>query len=269
MDDRSRAQSLRRRADTPATRCRRHAQVNAICCSRATAASCPVQHRRAGCCISMVAAGGSQESARMTTSKRFAVIASASGNGKTTLGQELARRLAVPFVQLDALVHGPDWVETPDAVLRDQLRPILASDGWVIDGTYQRKLGDLVLRKADTIVWLDLPLWVWLPRLVRRTRRRLRGREQLWNGNRESLRGALLGWDSLFVYALRSHIQRRREWPRLLAEYEVVRLCTRREVAAFLADAATTSSSWSRHPAGASCQRDGWSPDWLRSPRGV
>ena len=174
-------------------------------------------------------------------SKRITVIASASGNGKTTLGRELALRLEVPFVELDALVHGPGWTETPDEVLRDQLRPILASDGWVIDGTYQRKLGDVVLGAADTIVWLDLPVWVWLPRLARRTWRRLRDREQLWNGNRESLRSALLGWDSLFVYALRAHIRRRREWPRSLAPYDVIRLCTRDEVARFLEDATNTT----------------------------
>jgi hypothetical protein len=31
------------------------------------------------------------------------------------------------------------------------------SDGWVLDGSYQGKLGDLVLHRADTIVWLDQP----------------------------------------------------------------------------------------------------------------
>jgi shikimate kinase len=46
--------------------------------------------------------------------RRVAIIASASGNGKTTLGRELAARLDVPFVELDALVHGPGWTETPD-----------------------------------------------------------------------------------------------------------------------------------------------------------
>jgi adenylate kinase family enzyme len=50
--------------------------------------------------------------------RRVAIIASASGNGKTTLGRELARRLDVPFVELDALVHGPGWTETPDDELR-------------------------------------------------------------------------------------------------------------------------------------------------------
>ena len=104
--------------------------------------------------------------------RKVAVIASASGNGKTTVGRELACRLDVPFVELDALVHGAGWVETPNDELRARVEPIVASDGWVIDGSYQRKLGDLVLRAADVVVWLDLPMRVWLPRLIRRSARR-------------------------------------------------------------------------------------------------
>ena len=45
----------------------------------------------------------------MTTSKRFAVTASASGNGKTTLARELARRLDVPTL----LVYGDRDVRAP------------------------------------------------------------------------------------------------------------------------------------------------------------
>lgn len=163
------------------------------------------------------------------------VIASASGNGKTTLGRELARRLDVPFVELDALVHGPNWVETPDDELRAQVEPVVLSDGWVIDGTYRNKLGDLVLDAADVVVWLDLPIRVWLPRLARRTVRRIGGREQLWNDNRESLITAVWGRESLFAWALRSHFRRRREWPDALARYPVFRLRTTDEVTAFVA----------------------------------
>src|SRR5215218_3376261 len=119
--------------------------------------------------------------------RRVAIIASASGNGKTTLGRTVAQRLGVRFVELDPLVHGPNWAETPDDELRRTLGPILAEDGWVIDGDYEHKLGSLVLDAADTIVWLDLPIRVWLPRLARRTARRISGREALWNGNRETL----------------------------------------------------------------------------------
>jgi adenylate kinase family enzyme len=168
--------------------------------------------------------------------RRVAVIASASGNGKTTLGRALAERLRVRFVELDALVHGPNWAETSDDELHALVEPIVRSDGWVIDGTYQRKLGRLVLDAADTIVWLDLPLRVWLPRLLRRTGRRLTGRERLWNDNRETLRDAFWGRESLFGYALRTHFQRRRDWPAEFADLPVVRLRSVADVERWLAD---------------------------------
>jgi hypothetical protein len=118
--------------------------------------------------------------------------------------------------------------------LRALVEPVVASDGWVIDGSYQRKLGDLVLRGADTVVWLDLPLRVWVPRLARRTVRRLRGRERLWNDNVETLRNAVWGRESLFGYALRMHFDRRRRYPGQLAAYDVVRLRSPRQVDAWL-----------------------------------
>jgi adenylate kinase family enzyme len=172
--------------------------------------------------------------------RRVAVVASASGNGKTTLGRELAALLDVPFLELDALVHGPNWAETADEELLRLVEPVLAGEGWVIDGTYERKLGRRVLDAADTVVWLDLPLRVWLPRLLRRTLRRVRGREKLWNENRESVRSAFWGRESLFGWALRAHFRRRRDWPRELAAYPVVRLRTPAEVSRFLRDAAAT-----------------------------
>ena len=168
--------------------------------------------------------------------RRVAVIASASGNGKTTLGRALAPRLGVRFVELDALVHGPGWSETPDDELRALVEPIVGSDGWVIDGVYRSKLSTLVLDAADTVVWLDLPIRVWLPRLLRRTARRLTGRERLWNDNRETLRGAFGGRESLFGYALRMHFARRRDWPVELADYPVVRLRSVADIERWLAD---------------------------------
>ena len=169
--------------------------------------------------------------------RKVAVTASASGSGKTTTGRELARRLDVQFVELDALVHGPNWTETPDDELRRLLEPVLASDGWVIDGGYRNKIGDLVLGQADVVVWIDLPIRVWLPRLSRRTVRRLRGHEEIWNGNRETLHGAVWGRDALIPYALRAHRRRRRIYPVELARYPVVQLRTQAEVDRFLSGA--------------------------------
>jgi adenylate kinase family enzyme len=170
--------------------------------------------------------------------RRVSIVATASCSGKTTLGRELARRLAVPFVELDALVHGPSWTETPDDELRALVEPIVASDGWVIDGGYWGKLGDLVLRNADVVVWLDLPVRIWLPRLVRRTWGRIIRREELWNGNRETLRNVLFSRDSLILFAVRAHFRHRRNYPAELAPYTVVRLRTPREVERWLEAAA-------------------------------
>ncbi len=169
--------------------------------------------------------------------RRVAVTASASGNGKTTVGRALAERLGVPFVELDSIVHGPGWTEIADDELRSILEPILAGERWVVDGGYRRKIGDLVLARADTIVWLDLPVHVWLPRLVRRTVRRIRNHEELWNGNTESWRDAFWGRESLVWYALRAHFDRRRRYPVELAAYPVVRLRTQAEIDRFVSEA--------------------------------
>jgi adenylate kinase family enzyme len=167
--------------------------------------------------------------------RRVSIQATASACGKTTLGRELARRLDVPFVELDSLHHGPGWTEATAEELRAKVEPVVAGEAWVIDGGYWGKLGDLVLRNADLVVWLDLPARVWLPRLVRRTLLRVARREELWNGNRESVRNVFFSRDSLILYALRHAPRHRRDYPVRLAPYRVVRLRSQREVDAWLA----------------------------------
>ena len=157
-----------------------------------------------------------------------------SGSGKTTFAGELARRLAVPHIELDALHHGPNWSEPTLEEFRERVAPLLAREGWVIDGNYEGKLGDLVTREADTVVWLDLPLRLVLPRLWRRTVHRIRNDVELWNGNRETWRGAFWGRDSLFGWAVRSHFRRRRELPRQVRPERLVRLRSEEEIARWL-----------------------------------
>jgi adenylate kinase family enzyme len=138
-----------------------------------------------------------------------------SGAGKTTFGRELADRLGVPYVELDALHHGPNWSEPTKEEFRARVREAMdaAPDGWVIDGNYETKLGDTVLGAADRIVWLDLPLNLTLRRVAHRTRTRIRDDVELWNGNKETMRNALWGRDSLFAWMIRSHFRHRRDWP--------------------------------------------------------
>jgi adenylate kinase family enzyme len=169
--------------------------------------------------------------------RRVAVVSTASGTGKTTFARALAERLGVSFVELDALNHGPDWSEATPEELRAKVAPIVATDSWVIDGAYRGKLGDLVLERADVVVWLDLPTRVWFPRLVRRTLQRIFRREELWAGNRETLRNVFFGHDSLLVFTLRNYRRRRLLYPEQLGRFNLVRLRTSTEVERFLRNA--------------------------------
>ena len=170
--------------------------------------------------------------------RKIAIVSTASGNGKTTVGRTLAGILEVPFVETDALHHGPGWTEATADELRAKIEPVVETDAWVIDGAYRGKLGDLVLENADVVIWLDLPVRVWLPRLLRRTVRRIATREELWNGNREELRYALHPTNSVVIYALRHHRDRRRRYPVELARFPVVRLRSQRDIDRLLGDAA-------------------------------
>jgi len=143
----------------------------------------PVSHdpRLGGGCIPDAGSGSDNDS----SVQRVSVIASA-GSGKSTMGRLLATKLDVPFVELDAIFHQPQWAELPIQEFRRRVAEITAFDAWVIDGNYSG-VRDLVWQRAEVIAWLDLPRRTLMSRVVRRTIRRALTRERLWNGNTEPL----------------------------------------------------------------------------------
>jgi adenylate kinase family enzyme len=164
-----------------------------------------------------------------SASPRVAVIGN-TGSGKTTLARKLADHLGVPHVELDALFWGPSWTMASPEEFRRSVGEAIAGEGWVVDGNYPSRLGTLVLDRADLVVWLDLPLRTGLWRIFRRTWRRIRSGEDLWGTNRETWRDAFLSRDSLFLWAVRKHSERRRTLPPQLARLPHVRLRSQREV---------------------------------------
>jgi adenylate kinase family enzyme len=158
--------------------------------------------------------------------------------GKTTFSRELARRLGLLHVELDALHHDAGWREAPAEVFRERVAAALdaAPEGWVADGNYRSKLGPLVLERADTAVLLDPPLGLTFRRSLRRTIGRTITREELWNGNREQIRFLFTRyWIPWWV--LRTHRHYSREIPERVAEQphlELVRLRAPREAEEFL-----------------------------------
>ena len=168
---------------------------------------------------------------------RRIVVKGTSGSGKSTLAPELARRLGLTYVELDALHHGPNWSEPTDDEFRARVREAMdaAADGWVVDGNYDSKLGGLVVDEADVIVWLDLPLSVKWGRVWRRSMNRVRNKVELWQGNRETWTGVLASRDSVLLWLLRAHFRHRRVWPgRLDGDPRLVRLRSEDDVRRWL-----------------------------------
>ncbi len=156
---------------------------------------------------------------RIETMKRVVVIGT-SGAGKTTLASKLARLMDAPHIELDAYRHGPNWTETPDDIFRRNLSEALSGESWVVDGNYSRAR-DIIWARATTIVWLDYPFGLIFWRLFRRTMGRAIMRTELWNGNKENLRGIFFDRDSLFLWAFKTHWSRRKSLPNafVLPEY--------------------------------------------------
>jgi adenylate kinase family enzyme len=154
---------------------------------------------------------------------KIAVVGT-TGSGKTTVAKRLAEHYGSPHIELDALHWGPNWSEPTGEEFRARVEAALDENGWVVDGHYGGKLGDLVLRQADLVVWLDPSLATILRRLWERTVRRIREGDELWGGNRETWRGAFLSRNSLLVWALQTHFRRRRTMAAALAELHSVRL---------------------------------------------
>jgi hypothetical protein len=102
-------------------------------------------------------------------------------------------------------------------------------------------LGDLVVQRADVLVWLDLPTPLIMWRLLRRTHVRNRDRIELWNGNVEP------GWRTslgLLIWpALKSSLTNRREFPARYEGVRVERLRSDREVRDFVQSIQATAST--------------------------
>lgn len=103
--------------------------------------------------------------------ERIAVVGSG-GAGKTTFSLGLGRHLGLPVVHLDEAYWRPGWQEPSRAewleIQHDLLTDSRFPDGYVVDGNYRGTL-DARLAVVDTVIVLDLPTWVTLPRALKRT----------------------------------------------------------------------------------------------------
>jgi hypothetical protein len=115
----------------------------------------------------------------------------------------LAVLLDAPYVELDALHHGPGW--QPRATFVEEVEAFTAGPSWVTEWQHDAVRG-VVAGRADLLVFLLYPRSLVMSRVVRRTVGRRVRRTELWNGNREApLRTVLTDREHVVRWAWRTH----------------------------------------------------------------
>lgn len=97
---------------------------------------------------------------------KIAIIGSP-GAGKSTLAQQLGESLNIEIVHLDCYFWQPDWREKPRDTRIEIMRALVRKERWIIEGTYLGS-SEPRLNAADTIIFLDIPPWLCLHRIIQR-----------------------------------------------------------------------------------------------------
>ena len=99
--------------------------------------------------------------------KRIMVIGISAGVGKSTFARKLGEALKIKVYHLDILYWKPYWVEASIDEFAAAQRDILNLEQWIVEGNYSNTI-DIRAEYADTIIYLELPLYVCLYRVLKR-----------------------------------------------------------------------------------------------------
>jgi len=97
---------------------------------------------------------------------RIAVIG-CPGSGKSTLARQLAEKTGHPVIYMDYEYWQPGWVPVPKDEFTAMQEQWVQGERWIIDGFYGGTL-ELRYSAADLVIFLDLPRWLCLWRVLKR-----------------------------------------------------------------------------------------------------
>jgi len=129
--------------------------------------------------------------------------------------------LGVPYISLDRLFWQPNWKKSSTEEFQAKIRAALdqCEEGWVVDGEYLKRAGPIVTSESTDIIWLDPPLLLYLPRIIKRTFLRLFNLQPPCSpGCPEKVREVFFSRESIVWWCLSNHwLNRRRNWEKMRA----------------------------------------------------
>ena len=97
--------------------------------------------------------------ARTTPRDRIFVIGNG-GGGKTTLAYAIADATSLPIHEIDQIQFLPGWEVAPSESVAAQVRSIIAEPRWLIDGFGPWETIEERSHAADTVIFVDFPVWI-------------------------------------------------------------------------------------------------------------
>lgn len=98
---------------------------------------------------------------------RRCLVIGCAGAGKSTLAREISDCTGLPLIHLDQAYWGPGWQATPADRWEVVVLELARRERWVMDGNYGGTM-QLRLKYCDTVVFLDMPRWLCLTRVLKR-----------------------------------------------------------------------------------------------------
>ncbi|RXZ77469.1 DNA topology modulation protein [Paenibacillaceae bacterium] len=162
---------------------------------------------------------------------RILVIGSG-GSGKSTLSQKLSNILDLPVIHLDTYFWNPNWVSKPNEEWDKIVEQFTNEDHWIIDGNYSRTM-DIRIKKADLIIFLDMPRLLCIYRIIkRRIMYHNKTRPDLNAECKEKLDWEFIKW--VWNYRKRSRMNTLKKLEQIKEHQQVIILKTRKQVNEFI-----------------------------------
>jgi len=95
------------------------------------------------------------------------VLGVSAGVGKSTFARRIGDILQINVYHLDTMYWKPGWIEASLDEFRSVQEKIVENRQWIIEGNYSSTY-EVRMVRADTIIYLELPLYVCLYRVFKR-----------------------------------------------------------------------------------------------------
>lgn len=96
------------------------------------------------------------------------MIIGCAGSGKTTLAFKLQEKLNLPLIHLDQHYWKPNWQRSNLDDFSQVHDKLCWQDAWIMEGSYMKLVGRRAAH-ADVIIFLDMPRYLCLWRVIKRS----------------------------------------------------------------------------------------------------